>query len=58
MKIGYAPDKDYYVDELTVDENMILLGRVKGMTMEDIMSTSKSLKRMLNLQEHSDKYAD
>ena len=43
--------------ELTVDENLLFIGRLKGMDMEDIEARMRTMKEMLALERHSSKQA-
>ena len=54
-QIGIVYQDDVMWPELTVDQNLTYIGLLKGMEYEDIMKQRENLKRILYLDQHSEK---
>lgn len=54
-KIGYCPQTDPLVDEMTVLETLLIYSRIKGIKNELIMNACLSLIDLFELNEHKNK---
>ena len=52
--IGYVPQENAFIPELTLRENIILFGKLYGLSSKFALSKSKSLLRLMHLTEFED----
>ncbi|MGB9631158.1 MAG: ATP-binding cassette domain-containing protein [Candidatus Methanodesulfokora sp.] len=56
-KIGYMPQKFGLYEDLTVEENMVLFGRLYGLSKSDSLQRSRELMEFLDLKEFRNRLA-